>query len=64
MASLPQRASLKFADGRYSYADIQRITSFGKAHPELVAPNDPSTLRFNHKLHLAERGVFNENGKR
>ena len=59
-----QLASLRFASGRYSFDQIARITSFGEAHPEIVYGPDRNTLRFNHKLHLAPRGVFNSQGKR
>ena len=37
---------------------------FGESHPELVVSEDANTLRFNHKLHLAPKGVFNATGKR
>jgi len=59
-----QRASLRFAGGRYAFASIARVDSFGAAHPELVAPPDENTLRFNHKLHLAPTGIFNGSGRR
>jgi pSer/pThr/pTyr-binding forkhead associated (FHA) protein len=41
-----------------------RIRDFGPSHPELVYPKDVDTLRFNHKLHLQPRGIFNATGKR
>jgi hypothetical protein len=60
-----QLASLKFANGRYSFDDIARISAFGVSkHPELSYPKDANTLRFNHKLHLAPKGVFTAKGKR
>ncbi len=59
-----QVASLTFANGRYPFESIERITTFGDRHPELAYPRDANTLRFNHKLHLAERGVFNATGRR
>ena len=62
LGSKPQVASMTFGDGRYKYADIKKITSFGTDHPELLAPKDVNTLRFNHRIHLA--GVFNAQGKR
>jgi pSer/pThr/pTyr-binding forkhead associated (FHA) protein len=40
------------------------VTAFGVDHPELTPPPDRSTLRFNHKFHLNERGIFNGEGKR
>jgi len=59
-----QLASLRFGNGRYSFENIARIRDFGESHPELVYPNDANTLRFNHKLHLAEKGIFNATGRR
>jgi hypothetical protein len=60
-----QRASLKFANGRYSFDEIARISAFGPAkHPEFSYPKDANTLRFNHKLHLAAKGVFDAKGRR
>jgi pSer/pThr/pTyr-binding forkhead associated (FHA) protein len=59
-----QLAKQRFAAGRYSFADIQKVTSFGNEHPEFVFPTDPNNLKFNHKLHLAPGGVFNPIGKR
>jgi hypothetical protein len=59
-----QLVSLRFAGGRYAFDDIARIDAFGERHPELTYPRDTNTLRFNHKLHLAPRGVFNGEGKR
>ena len=43
---------------------IRSITAFGRDHPELVALPDPNNVRFNHKLHLKKRGVFNASGRR
>ncbi|HVS33750.1 MAG TPA: FHA domain-containing protein [Thermoanaerobaculia bacterium] len=57
-------AKLRFADGRYSFAEIQKINAFGDVHPEFVFPADTNTLKFNHKLHLAPNGVFNATGRR
>ena len=59
-----QLASLMFANGRYTFASIERIAGFGDTHPELSYPPDKNTLRFNHQLHLVERGVFNASGRR
>jgi hypothetical protein len=60
-----QFASLKFADGRYSFDDIARISAFGPStHPAFSYPKDTNTLRFDHKLHLAPKGVFNAKGRR
>jgi pSer/pThr/pTyr-binding forkhead associated (FHA) protein len=59
-----ERASLRFAGDRYDFASIARITSFGESHPALAYPPDRNTLRFNHKLHLAEKGIFNAQGRR
>ena len=60
-----QLASLTFGGRRYRFADIARISSFGEtSHPELAYPPDRNTLRFNHKLHLASKGIFNGEGKR
>lgn len=58
-------ASIRFAQDRYTFDDIARIAAFGeKTHPEFVYPPDRNTLRFNHALHLAEKGVFNAKGRR
>jgi pSer/pThr/pTyr-binding forkhead associated (FHA) protein/ribosomal protein L40E len=59
-----QLASLKFAEGRYSFENISRVTAFGEQHPELSYPRDPNTLRFNHQLHLNAKGVRNATGNR
>ena len=58
-------ASVKFAGGRYGFDAIAKINSFDdREHPDLVAPNDPNTQRFNHRLHLAPNGIFNATGRR
>lgn len=57
-------ASLRFGQGRYPFESMARIRDFGDSHPELVYPKDANTLRFNHKLHLQPRGIFNASGKR
>lgn len=57
-------ASLRFGQGRYPFESMARIRDFGDSHPELVYPKDTNTLRFNHKLHLQPRGIFNATGKR
>ncbi|HYR28958.1 MAG TPA: FHA domain-containing protein, partial [Thermoanaerobaculia bacterium] len=58
-------ASLKFAQDRYTFDDIARIAVFGEtSHPEFAYPRDINTLRFNHKLHLADKGIFNAKGQR
>ena len=44
--------------------DVLSILSFGTKHPEFTPRNDPDTLLFNHKLHLAVGGVFNGEGRR
>ncbi|MGZ5445125.1 MAG: FHA domain-containing protein [Thermoanaerobaculia bacterium] len=57
-------ASLKFAGGRYSFDDIARISAFGAGkHPEFSYPKDANTLRFNHKRHLAPKGVVDVSRK-
>jgi pSer/pThr/pTyr-binding forkhead associated (FHA) protein len=58
------RASLRFGGGRYDFAAIARIDVFDGNHPELTYPPDPNSLRFNHNLHLAPKGIFNAQGKR
>ncbi|HEX6095167.1 MAG TPA: FHA domain-containing protein [Thermoanaerobaculia bacterium] len=41
------------------------VSGFGAPrHPELTYPRDANTLRFNHQLHLAPKGVFNAKGRR
>lgn len=57
-------ASLRFAGGRYSFEQIARIDAFGASHPEFAYPADANSLRFNHKLHLAPKGIFNASGRR
>jgi pSer/pThr/pTyr-binding forkhead associated (FHA) protein len=59
-----QLASLRFADGRYTWQNIVRIRGFDPTHPELAYPADADTLRFNHALHLHAKGVFSDTGKR
>ncbi len=58
-----QLALLRFA-GRYSFESIASIKDFGQSHPDFIYPKDENTLRFNHRLHLAQRGVLNASGKR
>jgi pSer/pThr/pTyr-binding forkhead associated (FHA) protein len=43
---------------------IAHVAVFGDRHPDFSFPNDPDTLRFNHKLHLRPDGIFNGEGKR
>src|SRR5262249_5343476 len=43
---------------------IAMIATFGERHPEFTWPKDPDTLRFNHKLHLNPKGIFNPQGRR
>ena len=57
-------AAVASRSSRYDFAALRSITEFGKDHPELAPPNDPNTLRFNHRLHLKKGGVFNAAGKR
>ncbi|HEX7151349.1 MAG TPA: FHA domain-containing protein [Thermoanaerobaculia bacterium] len=45
-------------------ADRARIDAFGGNHPELHVARDANTLRFNHRLHLDPKGIFNEKAKR
>ncbi|MFL6244501.1 MAG: FHA domain-containing protein [Thermoanaerobaculia bacterium] len=50
---------------RSCHANLQQhIRDFGESHPELVYAKDTNTLRFNHKLHLQPRGIFDAKGKR
>jgi len=64
-AGRAELASLRFAQDRYAFDDIARIAAFSEtSHPEFVYPRDANTLRFNHKLHLGERGIFNARGQR
>jgi hypothetical protein len=43
---------------------IAAIATFGSGHPDFTYPPDRDTLRFNHKLHLDPRGIFNAQGRR
>jgi pSer/pThr/pTyr-binding forkhead associated (FHA) protein len=43
---------------------IAHIDQFGDHHPDFTVPRDSDTLRFNHKLHLDARGIFNGEGRR
>lgn len=41
------------------------VSAFGVSkHPGFSYPQDANTLRFNHRLHLAPKGVFNAKGRR
>lgn len=40
------------------------IRVFDETHPDIERPPDTNTLKFDHKLHLAARGVFNAEGRR
>lgn len=53
-----------FGDGRYSFEQIRRIAEFGTSHPEFAFPEDKSTLRFNHAVHLEGKRIFDARGKR
>lgn len=55
---------IRFGGGRYTFEQIARVAAFGSDHPEFIAPADADTLRFNHKLHLSSRGIFNGEGRR
>jgi pSer/pThr/pTyr-binding forkhead associated (FHA) protein len=59
-----QLASLRLAEGRYAFEQIARIRDFGETHPELAYGKDANTLRFNHRLHLAPKGIFSGTGRR
>src|SRR6185436_4640306 len=41
-----------------------RVSAFDQRHPDFGFPADPNPLRFNHKFHLAPKGVFNGTGRR
>jgi hypothetical protein len=43
---------------------IAMIATFGDGHPDFTYPPDQDTLRFNHRLHLDPRGIFNAQGRR
>ena len=43
---------------------VANIMSLGAGHPDFTYPPDADTLRFNHRLHLHPRGVFNGQGVR
>jgi predicted CXXCH cytochrome family protein len=56
-------ASARFG-GRYTFGEIAKIPFFGRQHPDFRYPRDESTLRFDHQLHLASRGIVNAGGTR
>lgn len=58
------RASSRSSDPRYPLAVLKSITTFGVDHPELVLPDDPNNLRFNHKVHLKKGGIQNATGRK
>ncbi len=43
---------------------IAHIAKFDDRHPDFTYPRDTDTLRFNHKLHLNPKGIFNAQGRR
>jgi pSer/pThr/pTyr-binding forkhead associated (FHA) protein len=44
--------------------DVVHIEALGEGHPAFTYPADGDTLRFNHRLHLQPRGIFNGSGRR
>ena len=62
-SDLPAHATAQLASLK-NFNEIARIAAFGETHPEFHYPPDRNTLRFNHKLHLAAKGVFNGEGRR
>ncbi|MBV8516260.1 MAG: FHA domain-containing protein [Acidobacteria bacterium] len=63
VAAPAQLVAFRAADDRYDFDDIAHIASFD-THPDFRYLPDRDTLRFNHKLHLAPRGIFNASGRR
>jgi pSer/pThr/pTyr-binding forkhead associated (FHA) protein len=51
-------------DTRVPPPALAHIVAFDDRHPDLGKPVDTDTLKFNHKLHLQPRGIFNASGKR
>jgi pSer/pThr/pTyr-binding forkhead associated (FHA) protein len=44
--------------------ELLHVDSFGGGHPDFHYPDDPDTLRFNHRLHLQAGGIFDGRGRR
>ncbi|HEV2720831.1 MAG TPA: FHA domain-containing protein, partial [Thermoanaerobaculia bacterium] len=57
-------AGLAAHDTRLPPPAIAHIRVFDETHPDFDKPPDTDTLRFNHKLHLQARGIFNAEGRR
>jgi len=57
-------ADLAAHDTRLPPPAIAHIRAFDENHPDVDKPPDADTLKFNHKLHLQPRGIFNAEGKR
>jgi pSer/pThr/pTyr-binding forkhead associated (FHA) protein len=57
-------ADLAAHDTRMPPPAMAHIAVFDEHHPDIEKPPDLDTLKFNHKLHLAARGIFNAEGKR
>jgi pSer/pThr/pTyr-binding forkhead associated (FHA) protein len=57
-------ADLAAHDTRLPPPAMAHIRVFDETHPDIDKPPDTDTLRFNHKLHLGARGIFNGEGKR
>lgn len=70
LATIPEarcascHADLAAHDTRMPPPAIAHISTFDEHHPDIAKPPDVDTLKFNHKLHLAARGIFNAEGKR
>jgi pSer/pThr/pTyr-binding forkhead associated (FHA) protein len=70
LATLPEarctscHADLGAHDARVPPPAAAHIATFDANHPDLQRPPDTDTLKFNHKLHLQARGIFNAEGKR
>jgi pSer/pThr/pTyr-binding forkhead associated (FHA) protein len=45
-------------------AAAAHIATFDANHPDFERPPDTDTLKFNHKLHLQPKGIFNGEGRR
>jgi pSer/pThr/pTyr-binding forkhead associated (FHA) protein len=45
-------------------AAAAHIATFDANHPDFQRPPDTDTLKFNHKLHLQPKGIFNGEGRR
>lgn len=57
-ANLKEHTDLSKKDDSRVFKDVSDFVGGKAPHPAFAVPNDTGTVRFNHKVHLDERGVL------